>query len=166
MSYFDDSIEGFWKSFFAAALVAPAYAIEIALGQEALGDSLGSLRTILIHLLAYSLSWTVFPVVVHPVCQAMDRETAYVRYIVAYNWAKAIQMAIYLPVILIVWLEILPESLALLLHTVVYVLLVFGYQWFVTRSALDIKALPASGLVALDFMVSFVLGLLVFGMLQ
>ena len=31
MTYFDDSVDGFWKSFFAAVLIAPAYGIIVAL---------------------------------------------------------------------------------------------------------------------------------------
>ena len=165
MTYFDDSVEGFWKSFFAAALVAPAYLIEVALASEGQGEPAGLLRPFLVHLMAYSLSWTVYPVVMQPICQAMDRDAAYVRFIVAYNWAKVIQMAVYLPTVAIVWLEVLPESVAVLLQIGVYILLL-AYQWFVTRTALDVHGLPASGLVALDVVISIVLGMLVFGMLQ
>lgn len=166
MAYFDDSVGGFWKSFFVAVLIAPAFVFEIALAHEGPGDGHGLLRLFLVNLLAYSLSWTVYPVVVHPLCQAMDREAAYVRFIVAYNWAKIIQTAVYLPTVVIVWLGVLPESLAVLLQTAVYVGLVLGYQWFVTRTALEIKGWAATGLVALDFFVSLILGLMLVGMLQ
>lgn len=165
MAYFDDSLEGFWKSFFAAALVAPGYVILLALEPGGLSGSAVALRMFLIHLLTYSLSWTVFPVIVHPICQAMDRDAAYVRYIVAFNWAKVIQMAVYLPVVFIVWLGVLPDAAASLLNGTVYMLLL-GYQWFVTRTALDIRAWPATGLVGLDFMVSVILSVLAVGMLR
>lgn len=165
MSYFDDSVEGFWKSFFAAALVAPGYVILIVLEPSATNTSAGALRLFLIHLLTYSMSWTVFPVIVHPICQAIDRDAAYVRFIVAFNWAKVVQMAVYLPVVIIVWLGILSEALASLLNGGVYMLLL-GYQWFVTRTALDIRPWPATGLVALDFIISVILSVLAVGMLR
>ena len=165
MSYFDDSIEGFWKSFFAAVLVAPGYIILIALEPEALETDSGALRLILIHFLTYTMSWTVYPVVVHPICQVMDRDAAYVRFIVAFNWAKVIQMAAYVPVVVIVWLGILPDGLASLLNGVIYVALL-AYQWFVTRTALDIQPWPATGLVVVDFIISVILSVLTVGMLR
>ncbi len=116
MSYFDVGVEGFWKSFFAAALVAPGYAILVLLEPVLETNSAGALRTFLIHALTYSLSWTVYPVVVFPMVQAMGRETAYIKFIVAFNWAKVIQMAIYLPVIAIVAVEILPSGVASLFN--------------------------------------------------
>ena len=165
MGYFDDSAEGFWKSFFAAALVAPGYVILVLLDPATLSASGGAIRIFLIHILTYCLSWTVYPVIVHPLCQAMDREAAYVRFIVAFNWAKLVQMVAYLPVVVIVTAEILPAGIADLLNGGIYMLLL-GYQWFVTRSALDIRPWPATGLVALDFMIGVILSVLAVGMLR
>jgi len=165
MAYFDASVGGFWKSFFAAALVAPGYAILVALEPGALATTGSGLRLVLIHLLTYSLSWTVFPVVVHPICQAMDRDAAYIPFIVAFNWAKVVQMFAYLPVVLIVWSGILPEALASLLNGGIYIALL-GYQWFVTRTALDIRPWPTTGLVVLDFMISVILSVLTVGILR
>ncbi len=165
MSYFDASTEGFWKSFFGAALVLPGYAILVLLDPALEKATAGGLRIALIHALTYSLSWTVYPVVVHPIVQAIDREAAYTKFIVAFNWAKVIQMAIYLPVVGIVTADVLPDGMANLLNGGVYMLLL-AYQWVVTRTALDIKPMAATGLVALDFMVGVILSVLTAGMLM
>ena len=146
-------------------MVAPGYAILVLLEPVLETNSAGALRTFLIHALTYSLSWTVYPVVVFPMVQAMGRETAYIKFIVAFNWAKVIQMAIYLPVIAIVAVEILPSGVASLFNAAVY-MLVLGYQWVVTRTALDIQPWPATGLVALDFVVGVILSVLAAGMLH
>ena len=165
MSYFDASAEGFWKSFFGAALVAPGYVILVLLDPTAQNDGAGAFRSVLIHALTYSLSWTVYPVVVHPILQAMGRGTAYTKFIVAFNWAKVIQMALYLPVVGIVAAQIMPGGAASLLNAGMYMLLL-GYQWVVTRTALDIKPMAATGLVALDFVVGVILSVLAAGMLH
>ncbi len=165
MSYFDGSIDGFWKSFYAAAFVAPGYIILVLLDTTIQSASAGGVRAVLIHALTYSLSWTVYPVVVHPIVQAMGREAAYTKFIVAFNWAKVVQMALYLPVIGIATAGIVPSGAANLLSAAMYILLL-GYQWFVTRAALDIGARAATGLVALDFVVGVVLSVLAAGMLQ
>ncbi len=164
MSYFDDSAEGFWKSFYAAALVAPGYVILILL-DPAEDAGAGVLRSLAIHTLVYSLSWTVYPVIVVPILESMGRESAYIRFIVAFNWAKVVQMALYLPVIVIVAAEVLPSGATNLLSGAMYILLLV-YQWVVTRTALDITPKAAAGLVALDFAVGVVLSVLAASMLQ
>ncbi len=165
LSYFDASVEGFWKSFYAAALVAPGYVILVLLDPTVQNAGAGGMRSVLIHALTYSLSWTVYPVVVHPIVQAMSRGTAYTKFIVAFNWAKVIQMALYLPVVGIVAAQILPGGAANLLNAAVYMLLL-GYQWVVTRTALYIRSWPTTGLVALYFTVGVVLSVLAAGMLH
>ena len=165
LSYFDTSDEGFWKSFFAAALVLPGYAILVLLDPAVERATGGVLRISLIQVLTYSLSWTVYPVIVQPIVQAIDRDANYVRFIVAFNWAKVIQMAIYLPVVGIVTTGVLSDGMASVLNGGVYMTLL-AYQWFVTRVALDVKPWSATGLVALDFMTGVILSVLAVGMLS
>lgn len=165
LTYFDASVAGFWKSFFAAALVAPGYLVLVLLDPAAGESAAGFLRIAVIHILTYSLSWTVYPVLVHPICQAMGREPAYIGFIVAFNWIKVIQMAAYIPVVAIVAGEILPKGPSDLLNTAVYVLLL-AYQWFVTRAALDVRPLAAAGLVVLDFVIGVIISVLALGMLR
>ena len=165
LAYFDDSDEGFWKSFFAAALIAPAYAIEVFSGPLGLGATDSPLRLFLVHLLAYSLTWTVFPVVLYPICKEIGREAAYVRFVVAYNWARVVQLLVKVPALAIVGLGVLPDGAALLLQFTVH-MLVLAYQWFVARTALDVGGWPAAGVVALDLVILLVLGMLMFGMVQ
>ena len=165
MGYFDTSAEGFWKSFFAAALVAPAYLILVLLDPATTSSQAGLLRIVLVHTLSYSLSWTAYPVIVHPLCAALGRESAYSGFIVAFNWIKVIQMAAYLPVVVIVAGKVLPEGVGELLNTLVYLLLLV-YQWLATRVALDIKPLPSTGLVALDFFLGVIISVLALGMIK
>ena len=165
MAYFDVSDSGFWKSFFAAVLVAPIYIVFVALDMSEQVYDVGLLRVFLIHLLTYSMSWTVFPVIVHPICQAIDRDKSYVPYIVALNWAMAIQFLIYLPVAIILWLEILPSALAVILKLGTYAVLL-GYEWFIARTALNVQPWPATGLVALNFMIGIILTTLVIALLH
>lgn len=164
MSYFDDSADGFWKSFYAAALVVPGYGILILL-DPAGETSAGVPRSLAIHTLIYSLSWTIYPVIVVPILESLGRKSAYIRFIVAFNWAKVVQTAVYLPIVIIVAAEVLPSGAANLLSGAMYILLL-GYQWVVTRTALDTTPKAAAGLVALDFAVGVVLSVLAASMLH
>ena len=99
MSYFERTPAGFWKSFFAAVIVAPGFALIVAyeLGQVEIELEAGALRMFLVETLAYVLGWAAFPVIVHQICEATGRRDAYIGYIVAFNWSKVIQMAVLLP---------------------------------------------------------------------
>lgn len=165
MAFFDQSVEGFWKSFFAAVLVAPGYAILMIFDATEQDAQAGLLRLLLIHLCAYSLSWTVYPVMVHQICASIGRQPAFIGFIVAFNWAKVIQMAAYLPVVGIVASGVLPVGAALMLNGLVYSLLL-GYQWFVTRTALDITSLGAVGFVALDLVIGVMINAIALGMIR
>jgi hypothetical protein len=164
MNYFDRSLSGFWKSFFAAALVAPAYLILVVLDLAESNSDAGVLRIFIVHLSAYTLSWVAFPLAVLHICEAIDKREAFVGYIVALNWAEVIQAVVLFPVLLL--------NAALggaaagfgLLTAVVY-LLVLGYQWFVTKTALGIAGLGAAGLVALDLMIGVLINEIAAGML-
>lgn len=165
MAYFDQTVEGFWKSFFAAAIVAPGYVamVLIDLGGEPI--EAGFPRLFLVHVIAYVLVWTAFPVAAHHVCEVMGRQESYVRLIVALNWANVIQMVAYLPVMAIVGIGVLPPGPSDFLTYLVYVVLL-AYQWFVIRTALGAGPGGAAALVALDVAIGFFINLTAFGMLR
>ena len=165
MAYFEQTVEGFWRSFFAAALVAPGYVILVLADLAAHDSDVGVLRIFAVHICAYALSWVVYPVAVHPICAAMNRQGDFIGFIVAFNWAKVIQMAAYLPVIVMTTAEVLPAGMAGALNGFIYILL-FGYQWFVTRTALDIRPFAAVGLVGLDLIIGVIISAMALGMVR
>ena len=165
MTYFDQTVEGFWRSFFAAALVAPGYIILVFADLAAHDSDAGVLRILLVHVCAYILSWTVYPVAVHPICAAINRQGAFIGFIVAFNWAKVIQMAAYLPVIAITTAEILPGGTVAALNGFIYIVLL-AYQWFVTRTALDIRPFAAVAFVGLDLLIGIIINAMALGMIR
>ena len=66
MRHFNLSVEGFWRSFFAAVIVAPGYALLVV--QRTLdrpeGYALGS--TVVVESIAYVVAWAAFPIVASP----------------------------------------------------------------------------------------------------
>ena len=48
----------------------------------------------------------------HAVCRLIDREALYLRYIIAYNWAAMVQMALYLCLLLVTIAARLPDGVA------------------------------------------------------
>ncbi len=163
--YFDRSAEGFWKSFFAAALIAPAYLLLVAIDLSDRGTSAGALRLLIVHASAYTLGWTVYPIITRSICQAIGRDAAYVSFIVAFNWSQVIQMIVYLPVVVLGVLGLIPEGASAWVHILVYSV-ILAYQWFVTRTTLDVTPFAAVGFVALDLMLSIVITGMADGMIR
>jgi hypothetical protein len=148
--------EAFWQSFFAALIVLPGYAILVSrhLGEPASAAALVSAA--LIHVFAYAMNWTAFPLVTYYAAESMDRAANWMGFVIALNWSKVLQIAIYLPLVLAADTGFFGQGGGAVL-TVAGFVAVLVYQWFVTRAALDIAGAAAAGLTVLDV----VIGLLI-----
>ncbi len=150
MNHFDRSLEGFWKSFFAAVLAAPAQILIFLLQLRELEISAGPLRVVVVQSLIYVISWLAFPLVMYYLTQSLDRAKSYRGFIVAYNWAHLIQLLLVVPAVLLIAGDGLPGPIAGLLH-IGGLAAVLGYVWFIARTAQALPGLGAAGVVALAF---------------
>jgi hypothetical protein len=157
LGYLDRSHEGFWRSFFAAVLVAPAHFLIIALRPDAESVRASLPRIVLIEGAAYVILVFAYPVIMHAICQFLDRQRQYVSYIVAYNWAGAVQMALVFPMALITTSGLLPTPAANLLQLAVTALTLVMF-WYIAKTALEIPGHIAAVLVTIDVVLSYLLG--------
>ena len=169
MSHFDLSIDGFWRSFFAAVLVAPGYALLVA---QKLMDRVEPVPedrpsaiavqqydlgwVLLVQTLAYLIGWAAFPLAAAVVTWALSLGRHYVPLVVASNWAAVIQIGLFL--VALALSIILPSPLAGLVLTVATMSILF-YQWFVVRTALQSTGGIALALVLLDLLLNTVINL-------
>ncbi|MFO1127144.1 MAG: hypothetical protein U1E66_01705 [Rhodospirillales bacterium] len=157
MAFFDTTLGGFWRSFFAAVLVAPAYVLVVSTGGGAVhGDTV---RFGLAETIGYILSWVAFPVVMEWLTRQLGCRARYLSYITAYNWASVIEHLLLLPVLVITARNLLPDAAGQLLWLVTLVFIVV-YAWFVTRTALAVTTLTAAAIVFLDIGLSYVITLM------
>ena len=161
MDYFDISAAGFWNSFFAAVIVAPAHVLLILL--DGYGDLSAEewVRFSLIKTIAYVIGWTAWPLAMVYLSQAVNRSGAYFAYMVAYNWAQVIGTGLFVLVALIAAVAFEPGTTDLAYFMTTVVLMV--YQWFIARVALNVSAGLAVGLVFLDLALSIFIGALAMG---
>lgn len=149
MAFFNRSAAGFWRSFFAAVIVAPGYA---ALTIRDLDPALAAARPVrvfLVEAIGYVIGWVAFPLVMAYVCDLLEREERFIGFIVAYNWAVVVQMAGFLVVIGIASAPVL-AGLATDLLTFAAFLAILFYQWFIARTALGIETGKAIVVVGID----------------
>ncbi len=164
LGFFDATPAGFWRSFFAAVLIAPFYLLLLSIRYSGLTESVNFFHFMAIESIAYVIAWVAFPLLMASLVKNIGREPHYIRFIVAYNWAAVLQNALYLPIAFLAASGLVADANANLLGLVALGLIVF-YTWFVTRAALEVRAGMAAGIVGLDFILSILINTVASGML-
>jgi len=155
MTYFERTVEGFWKSFFAAVLIAPGHAIIVVLNLSEVETSIHPVSIVTIEFFTYVITLVAFPLASFYVIQNIGRASRFVGYIVAFNWSSVIQLAIFLPFSLLAVRGVLPDAITNLIGLAAFIV-IMGYKWFITRTALDITGFPAVGLVLLGLVIELI----------
>jgi hypothetical protein len=157
MNAFDLTVDGFWRSFFAMVLVAPAYVLLAAQKYAALAEPVGVFRVLVVESLGYVVGWAAFPIAAILLTRLLGLARLYVPLVVATNWAAVIQIAVFMAAVVLA--RLLGEGAGALLMLAVTILLV-AYQWFVIRTALDTTGANAFGLLAVDLLLSAIVNVL------
>ena len=115
--------------------------------------------------LAYVITWASFPLVMFYLAQNLDRSGDYLRYIVAFNWAQVLEIALYVPVLILVKQEVVTGPLATLLQFAAY-LAILGYEWFIAMAGLRLTRLPAAGVVLVALALNLLISVFAHGMIR
>ena len=153
MEYFERSAEGFWRSFWAAALMAPAYALIVVLELLSRATTAHPLRIVAIEVTGYAILWTAFPLAAWYLVSALGKQERFFGYIVAYNWANVLQIGLALPITALDASGGLPTAVMSVVIFAATAAVLF-YQYFIARTALDVDMPVAAALVVMDFMLS------------
>ena len=158
MRYFDTTEDGFWKSFHVALYVAPAFAITIYVSLHATPPpaEVGLLEILAVEATRYVMSWAAFPLLMATVADMLQRGERYVGFVVAFNWAQLVEMAVVLPVFLLVVASGLPPNQPNVVYAILFFAVCF-YYWFIARTALQISGWAAGAIVILNMLLSGVI---------
>ena len=149
MNDFNPTVTGFWRSFIAALIVAPGYAMVIGPGLASLPAG-QAVRATLAETIAYVVTWVAFPLVMIPITERIGRDAAYLRFITAHNWSAVLQMMVLLAAALAG--AAMPAGPAAFLHMLAFGLILY-YQWFIARTALAVNGATAAGIVGLGVLI-------------
>lgn len=163
MQYFDRTPEGALRSFYAALLALPGYALLLILRLWPEMQATPLPRFVAVEGIAYIVSWTAFALTMVHVTRFLDRADRYVGFLCAYNWSAVIQTALYVPTVVIAEIA-LPGALGdgLVLGVMMAML---AYQWFIARTALEVGGGIAAAIVMLDLVFSIMINGVADGML-
>ena len=156
LQFFNRSVEGFWRSFFAAVIVLPAHAA-LMFGQVADSEmTAGPLEFAAVQGLIYVLGWTVFPLVMFHLAEVMQRSGEYIGYVVASNWASVLEAAFYLAVSGVAASGLVPEAVGNFLKLGAF-FAILAFEGFIAATALRIGAMAAGGIVLLSLFIAYVI---------
>lgn len=157
MKFFDCSLGGAIRSFWAAPLAYPGFLALLMLRMA--GEDVGAadvVRTLIVVTIGYVIGWCAYPLTALPFCRWVAPEERALGFIIAYNWSQVPQTVLLLAVAAVGALHVAPLYVIAFVSTVAY-LATLVYEWFIARIALDAGALPATALVLLDVLLGALL---------
>lgn len=150
----DQSASAPVASFLVAFILVPGVIALIALQQISVGQDVG-LAYVSTQSLSYIVAWLFYLTAMERLSAWMGVGGRYHGFVTAYNWAMAVQVIVFLPLVVIATLLLPSEAGASLVLMANLLLLVC--QSFVTQTALGVPAITAVGFVALDILTGIVI---------
>jgi hypothetical protein len=157
LGFFDTSIEGFWRSFRAAAICYPFFLILLAFRVSAAHwAASGVPRIVIVETIGYAISWVAFPLLVLSLTRWLGRENRFIPFIVVYNWSQILQTALFVIAAAGAASGLFPGDVG---HVVDFIaaIAVLVYEWYIARVALQVSASQAVPVVVLDVALGIVL---------
>jgi hypothetical protein len=153
--FFERDFRGFVRSYLVAIALAPVYvAHAIAVFDPArTGGPFASYLTT--EIIAYVMSWSVFPFAMIYIARILDRDRRYFDYLVPYNWFQLAVGLVTLPINLLADVGLLTGDAAGFLNLVVLCAFM-SYAAFLAHHGLDVPWLTSAGVVTLDIVLSLV----------
>ena len=149
---FDRSLDGFWRSFRAAAISYPLYLVLLSMRVTvAEWERSGAFLIITVETIAYVIAWTAFPLLMLGVAQRIGRPHRFFDFMVPYNWSQLPQSALFVLVGLETESGVLGAQPAQAIEVAAAVA-VLVYEWFIARVALETTAGAAVFVVFVDLL--------------
>lgn len=147
--FFGNTSHAAWQSFFAAILAAPFYLFLVVAHGFGADEGTHAVMAMIFSLLSYAGGWLFFPVIVWFVVRAMDREDRFAHFLAAYNWSAVIHNALFF-LLALIDAVIGTSTGARGLFTLLILVYVALYIWFVARTTLEIRSGQAAMIVGVD----------------
>lgn len=150
MVWFDRSIEGTNRSFWAGILCFPGFIALLALRvAPATWAHFGVAHILLVESIGYVVGWTAYPLAALGFCRVLGRDEGGFNFVTAYNWSQILETALFIIIAVIAALNLLPADAVNLLSALALILVLL-YEWFIARVATGAGGLAATALVLLD----------------
>lgn len=151
VSWLDGSVDGFWKSFFAAALLAPFYGLMLWMARYSTMEDADFTAVFLVEAAAYAGAWLFWPIVASELCRFLDPKMDVRTYIVACNWSEIWIMALRLPLLTLAVSGLFSDGVYALFSLMAMIAVLY-YRYVIARETLPAATPVAIGLAITDMM--------------
>lgn len=158
IQFFDNTPDAFWRSFNAALVALPAYALLVMLSFAQHPVEAGGMRILGVESISYVIGWVMFPLVMVAFTDTLKCSDKYFRFIAAWNWSVVLQSFLFLGVTAFSASGAIPDNLGGLISLVATLAIIF-YQGFIARTTLDVPVPAAAMVVVIDLSISVGLSL-------
>lgn len=164
MAYFDQSLQGFWRSFGVLFLIAPIFAISAFAERKLLiaervadGGAFPDSAYWTAQFLSLGIDWIMLPIVLALLAGPIGISRHYVPYVVVRNWTSILASMPYFLTALLYLAGIISPGVMVLL-SLTSLIIVLWYRFLIARIALQASISLAIGIVVLDILLSLVIG--------
>ncbi len=149
VNWLDGSVDGFWKSFYAAVLLAPFYMLMLWLARYSMATEADLTAVFLIEAVAYVGAWMFWPMVASEICRFLDPTMDARTYIVGCNWSEVWIMALRLPLLTLAVSGIFSDGAYVILSLIAMIAVIY-YRYIIARETLPAATPVAAGLAITD----------------
>jgi hypothetical protein len=158
LGFFDASLDGFWRSFRAAAICYPMYLFLLGMRiASAEWAAAGWPTVVLVETIAYAISWVAFPLLMLHLAHFFGRDHRFLAFMVAYNWSQIPQTVLLTIIGLDATTGLLPANFVHFAEAVATIA-VLVYEWYIARVALTVSGAQAALVVVIDVVLGSALG--------
>ncbi|WP_434056084.1 MAG: hypothetical protein RDA78_01020 [Roseibium sp.] len=162
-AYFDQSLQGFWRSFQVIILLIPLFLLsgqfekhlfiaENMFHPEGFPDSAFWTSKFLEH----GVNWIALPIILAAIAAPIGISQRYVPFIVVRNWTSLLTAVPYMITYILFLLGIISPGIAVLL-SLTALLVILWYHFLIARIVLQASISLAIGVVVLDILLSLVI---------
>jgi hypothetical protein len=156
LACFDRTLDGFWRSFFAAVLSYPLYLALLTMRvSTAEWEASGALRITLVETIGYVIAWVAFPLLMLSVSRWIGRQHRFLDFMVPYNWCQLPQSVLFVLVGIVSESGILGDPAAQAIEAAAAIA-VLVYEWYIARVALETSGAAATLVVLVDLVLGVV----------
>jgi hypothetical protein len=150
LGFFDVSLEGFWRSFRAAAICYPMYLfLLVTRVTSAQWEAAGWPSVILVETIAYVIAWVAFPLLMLHIAHWLGRDHRFLAFMVAYNWSQVPQTVLLTIIGLDAATDLFPPQIVQFAEAIATIA-VLVYEWYIARVALAVSGPQAALVVVID----------------
>ena len=164
VKFFDNNEKYFWKSFYAALIVAPLQVFYEWGVYIKLDEKPPLIRIIPIETLEYIILWFFFPLVMTHIIKAINREEKYFNYIITYNWFQMGLSITIMPFRILSVFNLIPLTIGTLFETIIFIAYIF-YNVFIAREILRLTNGPSFSIILINILLTLLITQIILSML-